>query len=318
MGFIDKTKERLISDIVLRNIVLAISIIIILIFITAGCLAVFTRHGQKHKVPNFSGMTLSQAEKTAQDLELQLDVIDSVYVPQAAKGAILEQYPKPGNVVKSKRRIFLTINTYAPKIVPMPYVAGFSLRQAKNKLTGAGFTIDQLIYRDDIATNNIIEQRYNGRTVEANSNIMGEVSTGVTLVVGLNPVDPDPVVPGIVGLSIDQAKNRLWEAGFNIGEVELSKDINYENLSEARIFTQSIPKSARVMYGRSISMQATLDKDLVDSGIKRAEEESVKQQKIELEREDSLDMDIPQTDLRESAQTTEQTKEQNTDDEFFR
>lgn len=286
----EKIKYRLEEDIFLRNVVIAISVILIAVCLIAISLSVFTRHGQKHKVPNFSGMTVAEAERAAKELELDLEVIDSIYVPTAAKGVILEQYPKPDNVVKSKRRIFLTVNTFSPKMVPMPYVAGFSLRQAKNKLIGAGFTIEKLIYVDDIATNNVIEQQYNGKIISQNSDINGEVSTGVVLKVGLNPVDPDPVVPGIVGLSVEQAKNRLWEYGFNVGDVELDANINYENIDEAKIYAQSVPKSARVMYGRTISMKATLDKELINKGLTNSETESRKQIEIDRLRQDSTEL----------------------------
>ncbi|MFI3267179.1 MAG: PASTA domain-containing protein [Rikenellaceae bacterium] len=263
----EKIRKRIEQDIVLRNVVLGVSILVIVVCTTAFSLSIFTRHGEKYEVPNFSGMTIEQANLAAQKLELNLEIVDSIYVSTAAKGVILEQYPKPGNFVKSKRRIFLTINTFKPKKSPMPYVAGFSLRQAKNKLVGAGFTIEQLKYVDDIATNNIIKQTYKDKTVTASSNIVGEVGTGVVLVVGLNPVDKDPIVPGIVGLSIEQAKNRLWEYGFNVGSIDLDSDINYENINDAKIYAQSLPKSARAMYGRTISMSATLDKGLVEKGI---------------------------------------------------
>lgn len=266
-----KIKNRLEKDFVLQNVILALSILVILTCVTTFSLAKFTRHGEKYEVPNFSGMTIKQAHKAAQELQLDLEIIDSVYLSTAAKGIILEQYPKPGNLVKSKRRIFLTINTFTPKKVPMPYVAGFSLRQAKNKLVGAGFTIEKLQYVDDIATNNIIKQIYNNKTVTSSSNITGEVATGVTLVVGLNPVDKDPIIPGIVGLTIEQAKNRLWEYGFNVGSVDLDQDITYENINDAKVYMQSLPQSSRAMYGRTVSMSATLDKDKIDKGLKDSE-----------------------------------------------
>lgn len=271
---IEKIKNRVKNDILLRNIIIAISVILIIISLVIVLLSVFTRHGEKFEVPNFRNMTISKAQEKAIDLELNLEVIDSVYVAHMAKGVILEQYPKPGNYVKSKRRIFLTVNTFSPKIIPMPYVAGFSLRQAKNKLIGAGFTIERLVYVNDIATNHVLGQVYNKKEVRVNSNLKAEIGTGVTLKIGLNPVDVDPVIPGIIGLTVDQAKNRLWEYGFNVGEINLEDDINYETIGEAKVYFQSIPKSTRAMYGRTVSLKATLDKEKVSKGVINSEKES--------------------------------------------
>lgn len=275
--------DKIKNDFLTRNIVIAISIFIILIVLFQIFLALITRHGQKYDVPNFSGMTISDAQTVASKYNLRLEVIDSLYVPSQPKGVILEQYPKAGNSVKSKRRIFLTTNTFNPKMVPMPYVTGFSLRQAKNKLTGAGFTIAELIYKSDLATNNILEQRYMGKSVSRGSKIMGEVGSAVTLVVGLNPVNPDPIVPNVVGLSINEAKNRLWEAGFNVGNVELGKNIDYSNQDEAKIYWQSINKNASAMHGRTIHLKATIDRKLLESGKVIAEKEGAENKRIEAE-----------------------------------
>lgn len=293
--------DKIKNDFLTRNIVMAISLFIILIVLFQIFLALTTRHGQKHEVPNFSGMTISEAKTVASKYNLRLEVIDSLYVPSQPKGVILEQYPKAGNAVKSKRRIFLTTNTFKPKMVPMPYVTGFSLRQAKNKLMGAGFTIAELIYRSDLATNNILDQRYMGKSIGRGSNIMGEVGSAVTLIVGLNPVNPDPIVPNVVGLSINEAKNRLWEAGFNVGEVEMGKNIDYSNIDVAKVFWQSINKNASAMHGRTIHLKATIDRKLLEDGQIKAEKEGAENRRIEAERAsqelDSLESLNPQDQI---------------------
>lgn len=277
--------ESIKNNLWVRNIVLAISVVILMMVGINLILKVVTRHGEKNKVPNFSGLTIEEANQLASNLKLQLEIVDSLYVPSQKKGAILEQYPKPGNFVKSGRHIFLTTNTMTPKLVPLPYVTGFSLRQAKNKLIGSGFVIDRLIYKDDIATNNVLGQSYNDRAVSATSNIMAEMGSGVTLTIGHNPVDKDPVVPSLIGLSVTEAKNRIWEAGFNVGSIDLDDDVSVATLNDARIYSQYPAKSYSAMYGRGVSMKLTLDADKVAKGQKEADRQAaiyVKQQ------EDSL------------------------------
>lgn len=269
MNVIKRLIEKINSNFLLKQIILAVSIIVILLVCTQIVLAIATRHGQRYEVPDFKNMTLAEARKAASKNDLRLEVIDSVYVIGMKRGAIVEQYPKAGNVVKSGRRIFLTTNTYKPKMIPIPYVTGFSLRQAKNKIVGAGFVIERINYVDDLATNNVLDESYNGKRIAYGSKMMGEVGTGITLKVGRNPVDPDPYVPNLKGLSVIQAKNRLWEAGFNVGEVTYDEGYNPTEAADARVYEQSIAAGRTAMYGRTISLKASTDDEKVDKLIKK-------------------------------------------------
>ena len=78
---------------------------------------------------------------------------------------IYSQNPIAGSKVKKGRRILITINAINPQMVEMPSLVGFSLRQAYTELTSKGLSIGSLIYIEDIATNNVLEQRYNGQPV---------------------------------------------------------------------------------------------------------------------------------------------------------
>lgn len=288
------------NNIWIRNIILAVSVIVLLMIGINYILKMVTRHGEKNKVPNFSGMTMAEASRAAAELKLEMEIIDSLYVPSQKKGVILEQYPKPGNFVKSGRHIFLTTNTFQPKVVPLPYVAGFSLRQAKNKLVGSGFVIDRLIYVDDIATNNVLKQSYNDKQVTAHSNIFAEIGSGVTLTVGNNPVDEMPMVPSLIGATVAEAKNRIWEAGFNIGSIDIDDNINYENMDQARVYEQHPNRSFRAVYGRGVSIKLTLDDKRIEEGRKSSNREAAKLEKIY---QDSL-ANIEATE-KESAESSE-------------
>ena len=71
---------------------------------------------------------------------------------------VLDQLPEKGVEVKPGRTIYVTINSFSQKRVPVPYVAGRSLRQAKNMLEIAGLEIAELVYRPDMATNYVLEE----------------------------------------------------------------------------------------------------------------------------------------------------------------
>ncbi|MCZ2417583.1 MAG: PASTA domain-containing protein, partial [Burkholderiales bacterium] len=101
-------------------------------------LHLFTRHGKGLLVPDFSGLSMEEARKTARPLHLRLEVTDSLYMPELPAGVIFRQVPPPGQHVKKNRRIELTVNSLLPRQVSVPSLVGFSLRQAKAELASHG------------------------------------------------------------------------------------------------------------------------------------------------------------------------------------
>lgn len=256
---------------IVRNLVLVACGLIVLVFVVNIALNAMTRHGQVREVPDFSGMTVAEAENAGSSSRLNIEVNDSLYLPLYEGGVILEQSPSPGAKVKSGRRIFVTINSYNQRKAVIPYVAGYSLRQAKNNLEVAGFQIDKLIYRSDIATNNVLEQMYNSRRITATGSVEAEIGSGVTLVVGLSPEAGLQTVPRVAGFPLREAKSRLWEAGFNIGRISRDEDVTTLNEREAKVYIQSPGAGAHVSYGSEVGVSLTFDDQKVTKGIADAE-----------------------------------------------
>lgn len=64
----------------------------------------------------------------------------------------------------------------------MPYVAGRSLRQAKNMLEVAGLGIEQIVYRPDLATNYVLEEYADGKRVSEKSRVQLEAGSSLYFV----------------------------------------------------------------------------------------------------------------------------------------
>ena len=269
MGFLSFLKK----NVFLRNLLLAVCFFIIFIAFTQLVLNCSTRHGQAYSVPDFNGLTLDEAKTAAREADLKLEINDSLYLPARTGGIILEQNPSPGSKVKSGRRVFLTINAFSPKMAKIPYVAGYSLRQAKNNLEVAGFEIEKLVYKDDIAVNNVLEQQYKGRTITGNSNIEAPTGSGVTLIVGRGREGNNVVkVPKVVGFTLKDAKSRLWEVGLNVGQITRDEGITEINLHQARVSKQSLGVGTSQSLGAAVGLHLTLDEEAVEAGNKAAEQ----------------------------------------------
>lgn len=272
MGWFQKISQNIIA----RNLIFAVSGILVFIAIAALALNVFTRHNKYKEVPNFVGIQLEEVERTAKKESLRIEVIDSIYAPIYDGGVVLEQQPTAGTEVKSGRRIFVTITSHQQKMVEVPYVTGFSLRQAKNMIEVAGLEITELKYVNNIATNNILAM-LNGRdTIRRNSHLQLEVGSGVTLIVG-RAEDASPVeVPRIVGLSLGEAKSRLWERGLNLGKIATDDGINLVNQRDAKVYNQLPSYGRMARLGDKVGFSITLDEKKITDGSNAADRDARK------------------------------------------
>ena len=298
---------------ILWNLTLIAVVLISLLVLSYIALAVGTRHGMRRTVPDFTGLVLKDAQYYAEKRGLKLIINDSLYVPAYPGGMVLEQLPKGGVDVKEGRKIYITINSFAQKKLPMPYVAGRSLRQAKNMLEGAGFGIERLEYVEDIATNYVLAQYLGGVEVTAESDIKIEKGTGVVLKVGVSPDQNMTTVPRLLGRKLFDAKGKLWEQGLNVGEVTYDEGITLLNEDDARVCRQSTLQSSQLPLGSKVSIHLTLDKEAVAAATAEAERalaEALKQR----EKADSLAR-AEADSLRMLNAVAPQ--EQATEDEFF-
>lgn len=298
---------------ILWNLTLIAVVLISLLVLSYIALAVGTRHGMRRTVPDFTGLGLKDAQYYAEKRGLKLIINDSLYVPAYPGGMVLEQLPKGGVDVKEGRKIYITINSFAQKKLPMPYVAGRSLRQAKNMLEGAGFGIEHLEYVEDIATNYVLAQYLGGVEITAESDIKIEKGTGVVLKVGVSPDQNMTTVPRLLGRKLFDAKGKLWEQGLNVGEVTYDEGITLLNEDDARVCRQSTLQSSQLPLGSKVSIHLTLDKEVVAAATAEAERalaEALKQR----EKADSLAR-AEADSLRMLNAVAPQ--EQTTEDEFF-
>ena len=263
---LNRLAGRINASILARNLVLAACGLLVLGCLVYVGLNVFTRHGQVREVPDLRGMSVEEAHKAGRHASIHIEINDSLFVPAYPGGAILEQSPAPGAKVKSGRHIFVTINATHQKKVTIPYVTGFSLRQAKNNLELAGLEIKELQYRDDIATNYVLEERYDGHLIQSGNKRQAEIGSGITLIVGRSNTSATVQVPKLVGFTAHEAKSRLWEAGFNIGKITRDNNINALNEHEAHVYAQTATAGSRQELGSRIGFSLTLSEQKLKEG----------------------------------------------------
>ncbi len=256
------------------NLLLIAAIILAMAVIAHVVMQIGTRHGSRRTVPDFSGVQLLEAQRLARRHDLKLQINDSLFVPAYEGGIVLDQLPKGGVEVKPGRTVYITINSFRQKMVPVPFVADRSLRQAKNMLEIAGLEIAQLIYRPDMATNYVLDEYFGRQRITETTRVEAEMGSGVTLYVGVQPGHNVTVVPQVIGLSLRDAKSRLWELGLNVGKVAFDDGINLLNQKDAHVYMQSPKAERHVVLGAKVDLQLTLDGQKVTARLRDAEEQA--------------------------------------------
>ncbi|MBR2225370.1 MAG: PASTA domain-containing protein [Bacteroidales bacterium] len=82
------------SNWVVRNLLLAVLLVVALLVVAQVGLSLITRHNQTVTVPDFTNMTVAEAHKVAREGHVGVKVTDSVFVRRLGAGVIYRQSPK--------------------------------------------------------------------------------------------------------------------------------------------------------------------------------------------------------------------------------
>ena len=251
---------------IVRNLLICIVLVAVLVVGTMLFLNIVTKHNQELAVPDFSNMTVAEAQTAAALAGMRVEVTDSVFVKRMRKGAVRDQNPAPGSRVKEGRRISLTINALNAKKVTMPNLVGLSMRQALAELQSRGLVLGKLIYVQDMATNNVLRQLRGNREIEPGKSI--ESDTVIDLVLGLNPdTDASTYVPDLLGKRYMTAVDAVHKQSLNIKTLRFDDSIkNYDDSLNAVVYRQS-PEASEIPVGlgNDVSLYLTVNPERIPS-----------------------------------------------------
>ncbi|MBO4558058.1 MAG: PASTA domain-containing protein [Bacteroidales bacterium] len=242
----------------LRNFLWGIGFLVAMILVLQLALTIFTRHNRELTVPDFTALDMKTVNRVAKNLHLRTEIADSVFVRHLPLGVVFSQNPVAGSRVKKNRRIFITINSTVPRMVTVPSVIGYSLRQAQAELAANGLNVGKLTYVSDIATNNVLRQQYKGKDIGSGRKV--ETESKIDLVLGLNSEDNTTDVPNVKGFTYSVASANLIENSLNVGKVRYDDSVkNYADSLHAVVYSQSPAAPAHVGMGRSVDIYLTVD-----------------------------------------------------------
>ena len=253
-------RNFLTSRIFFKNLLLAIAIVIIIIFIVMQWLRTYTHHGEANSVPDFSGMTLDEIKATAAQNNLKFEIIDSVYDNTALPGVVVDQQPEAGFKVKLSRKIFLTVNSTQQEQIALPKLTDISFRQAQVLAENSGLTIGNISYVPSEFNNLVLRVEQDSYQLNPGDLILK--GSSVDLVLGRNHGNEETQLPNLTGVNVNDAKTVLTNAMLNMGVLIYDASCtNAEDSLNAFVWRQypSAKNTEMIGLGSSVDLWLTID-----------------------------------------------------------
>jgi beta-lactam-binding protein with PASTA domain len=249
----------------LINLGAAILFVIIAIWGTFKFIDSYTLHGETISVPSLEGLAIDEVEALLEEKKLRFVILDSLYIPEAEKGVVLEQNPLANELVKENRTIYITTSKVVPPKISMPNVVDMSLRLAIAKLESYGLKV-KTQHRPSECVNCVLKQEINGKEVKLNDKV--KKGSVVLLTIGSGTSNEKVLVPYLISLTKEEAESKLMGASLNIGfsDYEDCQCETSEDTLNAKVYRQSPIRSENVAVnmGSAVDLYFTCDTNLVN------------------------------------------------------
>jgi beta-lactam-binding protein with PASTA domain len=199
-----------------KNIIIAGSIFILIVFTLFITLRYYTRHGEGNPVPILKGLDIAEAVQLLKEQGYRYQV-DSVFILDKKAGLVLEQDPDANTFVKQNRMIYLTIVSSQTPDVNFPDIEHKTFIEAKALLSNYGLKLGDTTYINDIARDAILEFSYAGQSISIGQKI--PKGSKIDLVLGNGYGSSEVDLPNITGLTINEAMFSLKGASLLLGNV---------------------------------------------------------------------------------------------------
>lgn len=229
----------LFSRIALKHGAIMASVLVVVFICISVGLRIYTDHGAKIPVPDFTGLPFEKAQELAKAKSFVLEVSDSVHSQNCEPGAVVAHTPNAGFSVKEGRRIFVTLNSVAPEYIKMPDLLNTSLRQAKEILLAYGLELGKISYAPDFAKNYVLAQNHKGAPLPKGSKVAKR--SKVDLVLGLGSSDKEVLMPDLVGLSYEKAVQKITSKSLLVGAEVFPEGIETLDDSVKTLVTRQAP-----------------------------------------------------------------------------
>ncbi len=165
-------------------------VFLIFVWLCMLFLDIWTHHGDNATVPEIKNMTFDEAKLELEKNNLFIEISDSIYDTSVPAGSVVESWPKAGAVVKSGRKVYVTVTAFSPKqVVVKRQLTGVSVRQTVTYLNAMGINSIRFINVPSEYVDLVESASCDGRPLGPGSVL--PIDAVVVLEVGV-PIEPEP------------------------------------------------------------------------------------------------------------------------------
>ena len=204
-------KDSLTSRIAVK-IYIVLAVLFILVIVLDSFVLPSVVHSRKEIViPDVAGMKTDRAQIVLSSAGLKPVVTGNSPSSDVPPGHIIFQDPVPKSVVREGRNVYLTVSGGVERIV-MPNLRGRSLRDAKIALEQMDLKLGLVTYEaSDLPAETVVSQSMPAGKKIKKSQVVEIVVSGGS--------DIQMEVPYVIGLSLEEAQQKLHGSGLRLGEV---------------------------------------------------------------------------------------------------
>ncbi|MEU6994836.1 Stk1 family PASTA domain-containing Ser/Thr kinase [Streptomyces sp. NPDC046465] len=161
------------------------------------------------KVPNVKNIPLDTAKKELKNSGLAPGMVTKSFSEDVKKGAVISTDPRAGFTRKAGSAVALVVSKGRP--VEVPDVTGESESDATSELEEEGLKVE-------IATKQVYSDEDKGDVAEQSPGEGKTLAEGDTVTLTISKGQPMVEVPDVTGMNVDDAKDELEGAGFDVDE----------------------------------------------------------------------------------------------------
>ncbi|WP_143636494.1 Stk1 family PASTA domain-containing Ser/Thr kinase [Streptomyces sp. 1-11] len=161
------------------------------------------------KVPDLRGVPLAEARSRLKSAGLEPGMVSRDFSDSVARGSVVGTDPETGTARHAGSAIALLVSKGSP--VDVPDVTGEDPDTARQDLQDAGLKVR-------IAAQRVTSEYDKGQVARQSPGAGGRAAEGDTVTLALSKGPEMVTVPDVVGSSVDDARQRLEAAGFQVSE----------------------------------------------------------------------------------------------------
>lgn len=157
----------------LKQVILALIIVVALGFLFIKFLDFRTRHGEEIDVPDLKKMKIEIAKEKLAEMGLEALILDTIdYNKDFPPYCIVEQDPEVGEKVKDGRKVYVKINAGGYSMITLPDLEEKTYRQIQATFRAIGLKEGQITYKPNLAKDLVLSVKHNGKTLKKGDKIL--------------------------------------------------------------------------------------------------------------------------------------------------